>query len=203
MIKVMYYAPSFKEEGEGGGRQYSEQIPECLLPGATLSSPLINMPTWLSDKFANEEVDSNVDSLKLSEAFVFDEGIYIPSGAETSFKKAPEDLKRRLLSDKFTGNRTIRAVRVSNQGQTAPYYSNAQLADKIFGSAGDQFNLASGYADCSNNQLTFSPGGNGGNGVLDVDFSPGITNEESLLVTEASNQYYQQPPLDDHVSTAA
>ena len=182
------------------GKFTSEQIPGCLLPGATLPSPLINMPTWLSDKFTNQEVISNVDSLKMSEAFVSDKGIYIPSGAETSFEKAPaEDRKRRLLSGKTTGNRTVRAIRVSNEGQAAPSYSNAELADKIFGSAGDQFNLASGFADCTYNQLTFSAGGTDGNGVLDVNL-PGVSSDEETLVMVASLQYDQSPPKDDHVS---
>ena len=45
MIKAVMY-------GEGFG-QHVEEIPECHLEGATLPTPLINMPSWLSEKFVN------------------------------------------------------------------------------------------------------------------------------------------------------
>ena len=51
--------------------KHGEEIPECLLPGNSLPTPLVNMPTWLSEKFVNEEIVSNVDSLELSEALLF------------------------------------------------------------------------------------------------------------------------------------
>ena len=186
------------------GRSMSEMVPECRLPGSILPSPLINMPTWLSDKFANGEVVSNVDSLRLSEAFLFDEGIYVPSGAETSFVKAPENHKRRLLSGRTTGNKSLRFLHVLNEGQEQYYeefyYDSTYFySNRIFGAHGDEWNL-SAFAICSNNQLTFSPGGSG-NGVLDIELS--VENTVSAIVTAALLQYDTPPALDDHVSTTA
>jgi hypothetical protein len=157
---------------------HGEEILECQLPGDGLPIPLVNMPDWLSEKFSNGDIVSNVDSLKLSEALIHDgEEIYIPSDSQASLVKGTDDRRRRLT----TGNLTLMAMRVTNTGQTNPSYTNAGFADSIFGDAGDVFNLKSGYDQCSYGKLTFSAGN--GNGVVDVSTS--VSNDDNTITDAA------------------
>ena len=128
MIKVVMHAD------DEGNTQHVEEIPECLLSGSALPVPLVNMPSWLSEKFINEEVVSNADSLQLSEALVHEEGIYIPSEAQASFIQGPEERRNRRLTK---AERSVVAMRITNAGQDAPSETRSALADSIFGSSGD------------------------------------------------------------------
>ena len=158
--------------------KHIEESPECQLPGASLPTPLVNMPTWLSEKFENEEIDSNVDSLELSEALIYGEGIYIPAGAQASLVKGSDDRRRRRLTK---ATYSLMAMRISNSGQNGPSFSNAQLADSIFGDAGDVFNLKNGYNECSYGDFIINAGT--GNGVVDVNLAE--TNDHSILTNAA------------------
>jgi hypothetical protein len=173
MIKAVMY-------GDEVNSQHVEEIPECHLSGSALPVPLVNMPSWLSEKFINHEVVSNVDSLQLSEALVYDdgEGIYIPAEAQASFVQGPEERRNRRLTQ---ANRSIVAMRITNAGQSAPSESNSALADSIFGSSGDSYNLKNGYNSCTYGQMTFSEGT--GNGVIDV--STTASNDDNVIINAA------------------
>ena len=175
MIKAVMHAD------EEGNNQHVEEVPECHLSGSALPVPLLNMPSWLSDKFIDQEVVSNVDSLQLSEALVYDdgEGIYIPAEAQASFVQGPEERRNRRLTQ---ANRSIVAMRITNAGQADPSESNSALADSIFGSNGDSYNLKNGYNSCTYGQLTFSEGT--GNGVIDV--STATSNKKDTEITDAA-----------------
>ena len=155
-----------------------EESLECQLLGSSLPTPLVNMPTWLTEKFVNEEIDSNVDSLELSEALLYGEGIYIPAGAQASLVKGTDD-RRRRLSSKAT--HSLMAMRISNSGQNSPSFTNEELADSIFGDAGDVFNLKNGYNECSYGGFIINAGT--GNGVVDVSLT--TTNDHSTLTNAA------------------
>ena len=85
-------------------------------------------------------------------------------------------LHRQLYST-FTGEKSVVAVRVVvSDGE----YSNNEdyLRNKVFGTKGDEFNLKSAYAQCSDNQLIFNPrksmsanGASINNGVLTIELS--------------------------------
>jgi len=158
--------------------KHIEESPECQIPGNSLPTPLVNMPTWLSEKFLNEEIDSNVDSLELSEALIYGEGIYIPAGAQASLVKGTDDKRRRRLNK---STYSLMAMRISNSGQNAPPLSNSALADSIFGDNGDVFNLKNGYDECSYGGFIVNPGT--GNGVVDVGLTE--ANDHSTLTNAA------------------
>jgi len=173
MIKAVMY-------GDEVNSQHVEEIPECHLSGSALPVPLVNMPSWLSEKFINQEVASNADSLQLSEALVYDEGIYIPAEAQASFVQGPEERRNRFLNH-GQSSRTVVAMRITNAGQANPSESNSALADSIFGSSGDSYNLKNGYNACTYGTYTFTEGT--GNGITEVSTS--ANNDDSDIINEA------------------
>ena len=191
MIKAVKYGD------EEGGIQHVEEVPECHLEGSTLPTPLVNMPSWLSEKFVNHEVVSNLDSIELSEALVYDEGIYIPNGAQASFVKGSEERRNRLLNQAQQASRSVVAMRITNSGNSDPSESNSALSDSIFGNGNDNWNLKNAYAACTYNELTFTKGT--GNGILDV--STAATNNDNAIIEEALSNLSLSPDSYNHVST--
>jgi hypothetical protein len=97
-------------------------------------------------------------------------GSLLPNGRIKNVKAMvmPDDQGRNLAERKLTaystGTRTVLAVRIidnsRNVGETEPSYTEAQLANSVFGSlvgGSDPVNLSSQYKDCSHNQLNFVP----------------------------------------------
>ena len=178
----------------GGNR--SEKIPECLLPGETLPRPFTNIPDWLKEKFENNQIASNVDSLSLSEAFVRNKKIYIPPQSKASLVKGKNERARHLQTN--PDPKTVVAMRITNSGQQQPSLSNSGFADSIFGDASvDPFNLRIGYEQCSYGKLTFTEGT--GNGVVDV--TTAVANDDNTIVNEAlSITGYSSSGPHDYVS---
>ena len=72
-------------------------------------------------------------------------------------------------------------MRVTNSGQAGPSETNAALADSIFGSAGDSYNLKTGYNACTYGQYTFYEGT--GNGIIDV--ATAVANDDNTILNAA------------------
>jgi len=74
------------------------------------------------------------------------------------------ELAERKLTDRSTGTRSVLAVIIQdfsrNAGEQIPSYTQAALANSVFGSlvgGNDPLNLSSQYKACSHNQLNFVP----------------------------------------------
>ena len=171
---------------------------DCQINGSPPLS-IVNIPSWLNEKFQRDEINSNRDILKISQALVSSEGIYIPTGAQTSIIK--DSNRRRLVT---SGEKSIIAMRVSVDGLADPSLSLAEFSDSIFGTDTDEFNLVSGFASCSYNKLTFTNGIGQDivDGMLDVDVGS-VTNDDDIIWQAALAtkgwSFSNKPPY-DHVS---
>ena len=116
----------------------------------------------------------------MSEALIYDEGIYIPAEAQASFVQGPEERRNRLLSN-GQATRSIVAMRITNAGNASPSESNSALADSIFGTSGDSYNLKNGYNSCTYGALTFTEGT--GNGIIDVNTA--ASNDDNVIINAA------------------
>lgn len=125
--------------------------------------------------------DSTIDEAKNE--------LMVPKGAQIRVDHVPEievapRNTRRLA---IAGNREVLVIR---ETRTSP--AGSVLSDQIFGTFGDRVNLASQYAACSYNQLTFSPwAGNGRpsaivtDGVLTVSITDTIQGSSDATVRDA------------------
>ncbi len=121
-----------------------------------------------------------------------------------------DQLRRHLYSDSASlGDKSVVAVRV--QTSDGAVYSNSEdfLRRKVFGigEGGDQFNLASGFDQCSFGQLTFSPlasrSGSGGvsieNGVVTISVDiPAGGNDDSVVYNEVTEEIKATFGIDDN-----
>jgi hypothetical protein len=108
---------------------------------------------------------------------------------KTRTEEQQRDLNQlhRQLYSTTTGTKKVVAVRVvANGGQ----YSNSEdyLRNKVFGTNGDIFNLKTGYAQCSYNQLIMDPlpsrVGNGAtitNGVVTITVDNSVSDGEAAI----------------------
>ena len=185
------------------GTEKDESL-DCLLDGEDFPIPIVGMPSWLEDKLYNDELNSNNDILGMSEAFISNEGIYIPANGQTSIRRKEES---RHLAVKR--KRSVIAMRVSVTGQAPPSSSStSELSNSIFGTSGDEFNLVSAFAQCSYDKLKFLPGTDYYDpdlidGVMDVELGPITNNHEDIykaaLASKGWNFTFKKPPY-DHVS---
>ncbi len=121
------------------------------------------------------------------------------------------DQLRRHLSSTTLGDKSVVAVRVQ---ATDAVYSNSEavLRREVFGigEGGDQFNLASGYDQCSYGSLTFSPlasqSGAGGvsieNGVVTISVDVAAGGKDNSEVREAVTNKIKATFGDDMTSVA-
>ncbi len=107
----------------------------------------------------------------LNTAATYSEGgdLYLPAGAGLElFGTIPEDRRRLAVT---TGTKKVLVVS-ANAKDVSTTANIAQLADDIFGVAGDPTNLNSQYLQCSHGQLNFQPAEKDGtikNGVIEVN----------------------------------
>lgn len=121
------------------------------------------------------------------------------------------DQLRRHLSSSTLGDKSVVAVRVQ---ATDAVYSNSEavLRREVFGigEGGDNFNLASGYDECSYGSLTFSPlasqSGDGGvsieNGVVTISVDVAVAGNDDSIVRNAVTSKIRATFGDDMESVA-
>ena len=180
-------------------QDYESTVLDCQINGSPPLT-LFNMPSWLNEKFQKDQINSNSDILKISQALVSAEGIYIPSGAQTSIVN--DSNRRRLVT---SGEKSLIAMRVSVNGQSEPSFTLAQFSDSIFGTDTDEFNLVSGFASCSYDKLTFAVGlgQNVTDGMIDVDVDSVVNNDLTIwqAALAANGWSFSSKPPYDYVST--
>jgi len=149
-----------------------DSIWECESISDAKILPLENLENLEEAMFA--KFDSAYSLLSIPQAKVSSKGIKIPKGAKVSIKSTKRskgsegnggkniqsskqdnffDLDRRRLQSQPVF-KTVLIVRViATDGETS--YSTEELSDAVFGTSGDQVNLASQYSACSYGQFNF------------------------------------------------
>lgn len=150
-----------------GGSQLREV--ECFFPSDDTFRPIENKPEWLLERLSNNQIASNIDTLYMSEAIIYDSKISIPSGANVYIEEKRDKTNNSDHRRSVTGTKSMVALRVvATDAETTMGVST--LEDEIFGTNGDPFNMRSQYLTCSFNQLDFVPATTSGvtNGVYQV-----------------------------------
>ncbi len=122
-------------------------------------------------KFKKDRFESGVSTL-FGDVTISNGKASIKGNPVFSRRKSPKDAGRRLLE----GTRSVLAIRV-NGNDVSTTANEAVIADEIFGSNGDGFNLATGFSQCSWDQLNFRPTTDsrvGGDGVYTVTLNENI-----------------------------
>lgn len=147
------------------------------------------------DFFNSEELVSGETVLSISSAAKIKanengpDKLKVNSGAAISLSKSQGRQPGRMLRQRKTrelaqkvGQSTVLVVRVTDMNGLAPALSAADLHQHFFA---DAVNLASQYAACSNNQLTFVPAtgySQINNGVIDVTVNYDVSGKNSETV---------------------
>ncbi len=137
---------------------------------------------------------SKEDKKKKKKKNLFNSNRNLELEGRTEEQQRNVDQLRRHLSSTTLGDKSVVAVRVQT---TDAVYSNSEavLRREVFGigEGGDNFNLASGYDECSYGSLTFSPlasqSGDGGvsieNGVVTISVDVAAAGNNNSIVRNA------------------
>lgn len=165
-------------------KQYEDNIEETILNCERSDGTMIPIvgvsEAWTQRKASNGEFRSGRDFLEMPVGTTERDGVIIvPPGKEIKIMKGRNHRRRQLAVT--TGAKTVLAVRVE-ASDASTTSSEADISDNILGTSGDPVNLASQYAECSHNALTFSATTRNNiiNGVTTV-------NIPSLVVSGASD----------------
>ena len=146
----------------------------------------------------NEEVTSDHGKKKKKKGSDLDRNKMFERHLESRAQQRNLHQLRRKLYSTTMGDKTVVAVRVVANGGS---YSKSEdhLRNKVFGTNGDSFNLKSGYAQCSNNQLRFNPypgrrDGNGASiqdGVVTITVDNDVSEGQGALVNAVMTRIQQ------------